>query len=76
MDNRGAILKMIKVIIIYDSNLDKQEAEAIERLRDTWTMEHPSHLWKTRKQFSSDQPVSTTVEKRYKGDRSKGKVVQ
>ena len=75
MDNRGAILKMIKVIIIYDSNLDKQEAEAIERLRDTWTMEHPSHLWKTRKQFSPDQLVSSSVENRTNSEKPQGKVV-
>jgi len=67
---------MLKVIIKYFSGLDDYYLSKLEEMKDTWTMEHPSHLWKTRKQFSPDQPVSSGVETGYKGEKPQGKVVE
>ena len=66
---------MLKVIIKYFSGLDAHYLSKLEEMRDTWTMEHPSHLWKTRKQFSSDQPVSSSVENPTNNEKPKGKVI-
>ena len=45
------------------------------QMRLDWRIAHPREEWRGRKQLSVDQPVSTIVEKRYKGEKPKGKVV-
>jgi len=61
---------MRKVIIISDTDLEREYQRGLERLRERWRMEHPRWQWNGSK-VSAEQHISTPVEKPDKGESRK-----
>ena len=60
-----------KVIIISDTDLEKEYQRALDRLREQWRMEHPRWAWNGGVEISPDQHVSTNAEKQGKSESRK-----
>ena len=60
----------LKVIIISDTDLEREYQRGLERLREQWRMEHPRWKWRGG-DVSVEQHDSASVEKPDKGESRK-----